>query len=95
MDKNLTPEQRSLRARLAAHVSWANTTDRSARTAAARRAALARFEEEVDPEGVLPPQERAQRAASARQAYFTRLALRSVRARRCRNAYATRSLERS
>jgi hypothetical protein len=33
---SLTPEERSLRARLAAHVSWARTEDRAARTARAR-----------------------------------------------------------
>ncbi|TCB95415.1 hypothetical protein E0H26_19670 [Micromonospora zingiberis] len=34
----LTPEQRRRRARIAAHVSWANTADRAARTAAGTRA---------------------------------------------------------
>lgn len=82
----LTPEQRSLRARLAAHVSWANTTDRAARTAAARRASMDRFDRLVDPDGVLPPAERAIRAAHARKAYFARLALRSAQARRTRRA---------
>lgn len=77
----MTPAQRSLRAKIAAHTSWANTKDRAARTAAARRAALGRFEHEVDPDGVLPAQERAERAASARQAYFTTLAYRAACAR--------------
>lgn len=80
----LTPAQRSLRARLAAHTSWANTTDRTARTEAARRAAMDRFEREVDPDGVLPAQERAKRAESARKAYFAKLALRSSQARAAR-----------
>lgn len=84
MEHNLTPAQRSLRARLAAHVSWANTADRAARTAAARKAAMDRFDRQVDPDGVLPPQERARRAAHARKAYFARLALRSANARRAR-----------
>jgi hypothetical protein len=73
---------RSLIARLAAHESWANTADPSARTAPARRALLDRFEREVDPDGVLPPAERARRAGHARKAYFARLALRSAQARR-------------
>lgn len=68
--------------RIGAHVSWANTADRTARTAPAVRAAMARFEKQVDPDGVLPPEERAKRAASARKAYFTRLALKSHAARR-------------
>jgi hypothetical protein len=86
MDKDLTPAQRSLRARIAAHVSWANTSDRSARTAAARKAALDRFERQVDPDGVLPVAERAQRAAHARKAHFARLALLSAQARRSRGS---------
>ncbi|MFC5120215.1 hypothetical protein ACFPN7_40305 [Amycolatopsis halotolerans] len=78
----MTPAQRTTRAKIAAHTSWANTSDRSARTAPARRAARDRFEKQVDPEGVLPPRERALRAESARRAYFSALALRSARARR-------------
>src|SRR3712207_3322262 len=73
---------RSLIARLAAHESWANTADPSARTAPARRALLERFERQVDPDGVLPQPERARRAGHARKAYFARLALRSAHARR-------------
>ena len=81
---NLVPTtaDRSLIARLAAHESWANTADPSARTAPARRALLDRFERQVDPDGVLSPAERARRAGHARKAYFTRLALRSAQARR-------------
>lgn len=73
---------RSLIARLAAHESWANTADPSARTAPARRAMLDRFERQVDPDGVLSPEERERRAGHARKAYFARLALRSAQARR-------------
>ena len=43
---------------------------------------LDRFEREVDPDGVLSPEERARRAGHARKAYFTRLALQSAKARR-------------
>ena len=71
-------------ARIAANTSWANTADRSARTSNARKAMLDKFEREVDPDGVLPPAERAKRADHARKAYFQRLALRSAQARRRR-----------
>jgi hypothetical protein len=77
---------RSLIARLAAHESWAKTADPSARTAPARRALVDRFERQVDPNGVLSPAERARRAGHARKAYFTRLALRSAKARRKKSA---------
>ena len=84
MDTSLTPEERTLRARLAAHTSWANTTDRSARTAPARAAALERYERQVDPDGILPPDERRARAEHARKAHMARMALRSAQARRRR-----------
>jgi len=76
----LTPEQRSLRARIAAHSKWAKTPDPAAATAAARQAALDRFERQVDPDGTMPPAERARRAEHARKAYFAGLALKSARA---------------
>lgn len=58
----LSPAERSLRSQIAAHDSWANTDDRTARTANARKAMLDKFEREVDPDGVLTPIERAKRA---------------------------------
>lgn len=73
---------RSMTAKLAAHESWARTQNRSARTAKARAALLAKFEREVDPDGILPLAERARRAEHARKAYYTRLALKSAKSRR-------------
>lgn len=84
MVRRASPAERSLQARLAAHTSWAQTTDPAARTASARAAFLDRFEREVDKDGVLDPAERARRAEHARKAYFARLALRSAQARRRR-----------
>lgn len=72
---------RSQVARIAAHQSWATTTDRTARTAPARAGLLAKFEREVDPDGILPPSERARRAENARRSFYARLALRSAQAR--------------
>jgi len=77
-----TESERTLRAQIAAHESWAHTTDRSARTAPARRALLDKFEREVDPNGELTPAERTQRAEHVRKAHFKRLALKSAQARR-------------
>jgi hypothetical protein len=77
-----TAEDRRIKAQIAAHTSWARTPDRQARTAPATAALMARFEREVDPEGVLPAHERAVRAEHARKAYFARLALRSATSRR-------------
>lgn len=78
---SIDPARRSLAARIAAHSKWASTPDTAAATAPARKAFLDRFEREVDPEGVLPPADRARRAEHARKAYFTRLALKSAQAR--------------
>jgi hypothetical protein len=74
--------ERQLVARLAAHESWAHTKNRTTRTAPAREAFLAKFEDQVDPRRELPPAERAKRAANARKAHFTRLALKSAQSRR-------------
>jgi hypothetical protein len=85
----LSRSERALRAQIAAHTSWANTEDRAARTEKARKAALDRFEHEVDPDGKLTPAERAKRAEHARKAYFARLALKSAQSRRRRRSSAT------
>lgn len=79
----MTPAERRLRARLAAYTLHAKRDARET-TAPARAAFLDRFEREVDPELVLPDEERQRRAEAARKAYFTRLALRSAQARRQR-----------
>lgn len=81
---SLSPIDRSLRGQIAAHTSWANTSDRSARTRNARAKFDERFEREVDPEGILPPEERAKRAENARKAHFARLAFKSAKARAAR-----------
>jgi hypothetical protein len=78
------PTLSSLAAKVAAHASWKNTEDRTARTAKARAAALARFENEVDPNGVLPPEERRRRAEHARREHLARISLRSAKVRRLR-----------
>lgn len=79
----MTPSERALRARMAAYTLHAKRDARET-TAAARAAFLDRFDRMVDPEGQLPAAERHRRAAAARKAYFTRLALRSAQARRAR-----------
>lgn len=83
--ESMTPAERVLRARIAVHTSWANTPDRAARTRHGTEALLARFERQVDPEGVLEPAERERRVESAKRAYFSALALKGMQARR-RNA---------
>ena len=79
----LTPEQRTLRARKAA---YARAAQGKVDTAPATAASMARFEREVDPEGVLSSAERAKRAEGARKAYMVGLQLKSSRARQARKA---------
>lgn len=82
----MSPAERALRARIAAHTSWAKTTDRKAQAAPGRAAWIDRFEKQVDPDGVLNPEERARRADQAMRAHMARLALKSAKVRRLRRA---------
>lgn len=81
-----TAAERSLQASLAANTRWSREDPRSPDAAPARaRAGLAaKFLREVDPEGVLPEDERARRAECARRAYYQRLSLSAAQARRAR-----------
>jgi hypothetical protein len=72
-----------MRARLAAYAMHAKHDSRET-TAAGRAAFDRRFELQVDPDGVLPEEERLRRAEAARRAFYTRLALASSQARAAR-----------
>lgn len=77
----LTPEQRSLRARLAAQTRWSRE-DPSANAARGQAGLLAKFEREIRAENPdLPDAEVARRAESARKAHMSRLAFLSAKAR--------------
>lgn len=76
----MTPEQRQLRARMAAHVLHSRV-DSTVHTQPARRAFLARFEDQVDPDRSLPPAERTRRAEHAKRAHMQALAMKSAKAR--------------
>jgi hypothetical protein len=82
---DLSPAERSLRARLAVHTLHASRDARET-TAAARAGFLARFEREVDPDGRLERNERRRRAEHARRAYFARLSMAAAAARRTKRA---------
>lgn len=87
MPTQLDPEERSLRARLAAHTSWANTLDPQSRTAKARAAAAGRFERQA--RELHPDATDAQIAAVAehlKKAHAQRMALASKKARRAKAA---------
>jgi hypothetical protein len=81
---SLTPAERSLRASVAAHSRWSQTPAAERRRQADRghAALLAKFATQVDPDGVLAPEERDKLARNAYTAHMKRLALASSRARR-------------
>lgn len=72
MGTKLSHEERVLRARMAAHSMHAQG---KTNTGPATKAAMERFEREVDPDGVLPEAERRKRAKHAKSRYYTELAL--------------------
>jgi len=77
------PGDMALRGRIGAHLLHARY-DSKVLTAPARAAFLAGFERAVDPDGLLPANERRRRAAHLRAAHFARLARLSALARRRR-----------
>ena len=79
------PAEMAARGRIGAYAAHSRHDLREL-TASARAAFLQSFEDQVDPDKVLPAEERARRAAAARKAHFARLAYRSVAARRTRKA---------
>jgi hypothetical protein len=84
---SLTPEQRSIRASLAAHKRWAGDEDPKAnalRAQAGLRAKFVRETQEKWPD--LPEKEVQRRADHAYQAHMLSLALKSSRARTARKA---------
>jgi hypothetical protein len=68
------PEERTIAARIAANARWARE-DPTVNAERGQRGLLARFEKEVDPNGVLDPAVRAKRAEHARRAHMLRLSL--------------------
>ena len=87
----LPPEQRRIRALIAAHTRWSEE-DPAANAARGQAGLLAKFERQIrtaDP--TLPDGEVARRAESARQAHMARLALASSKARAARKAGGNRA----
>lgn len=84
----MDPNERSLQMRLASYKSWANTADRSARTANARKAANeTRFLDQARAMHPDATDEQIEQVASMlRKAHFTELAQRSAASRRIRSA---------
>lgn len=81
------PEVRVMRARLAAHTSWANTLDPASRTAKARAAANARFEQQAREKHPTATDDQIARIAeSLRSAHYSALGLKSAKKRASKRA---------
>ena len=80
----MTPEQRRLRAKIAASTRWSHPMARADQADAARSAIFARLEREVDPADELPPDERALLVRAAARRLSARL--NSAKARKRRSA---------
>lgn len=95
-EETLNTTERSMRMRIAAHMSWAKTVDRSARTEAARRQSHhTRFVEQaraLHPDGT--EKQIAEAAESLKKAHYRELALRSAQSRRIRREIAKADKER-
>jgi len=78
----VTPEQRRLRAQLAANTRWSRPMAREDQADAARAAIHQRLAREVDPLGQLPTAERERRIRSAARALSAELNLAKTRKRK-------------
>ena len=76
----MTPEQRRLRAQVAANARWSRHMAREDQAYAARTAIFARLEREVDPDNRLSPDQRATLVKNAARQLSARL--NAARARR-------------
>ncbi|MEV7014047.1 hypothetical protein [Streptosporangium sp. NPDC051022] len=79
-----TPSERRTIAQIAANTRWAAEPDRTAATAAARRNSPASIEywaKKIDPDEILPYQERIKRAENAKAAYYAKAMLKARQAK--------------
>lgn len=77
----MTPEQRRLRAQIAANTRWSRAMSRADQSDAARAALVRRMERQVDPDGLLPPDQRAALVRSAFRAMAARMVAAKARKR--------------
>lgn len=83
----MNPNERAMQMRIASYKSWANTADRAARTAAARKSShhdrFIRQAREMHPDAT---EEQVEKAAEAlKSAYYRELATRSAKTRRIKS----------
>ena len=81
MSEHLSAEERRLRAKIAAHAAHAKHGSAKLLEAANAKN-KAKYDDQVDPDRLLDPAERAKRAAAARSADMTRLSFLAAKARK-------------
>jgi hypothetical protein len=84
------PHDRVLIAKIAAETRWAFEPDRTAATAPARAGLQAKYERQVDPDGTLPPDERARLAGHLSRVHMTRMSRAAAAARTARASARSR-----
>jgi hypothetical protein len=80
----MTPEQRRLRAKIAANARWSRPFAREDQAAAASAALRARFEREADPDGTVPPEKLARLVRAKAREHSARLNAAKARKRAAR-----------
>lgn len=81
-----SPAERSLHAQAASLTYWSTVPNRTAATQPLRDGFVRKLERQVDPDGVLEPQERARRVEMARRAHLANASRLAAKARRERAA---------
>lgn len=84
--ESMTPAERSLRASAASLTYWSQVPDRELAMKPLRDGFRRKLEQQVDPDGVLAPEERARRAEFARRAHLANASRLGVKSRRERAA---------
>ena len=82
----MTPEQRKLWAQMGAYALLAKYDSRETTRAALRAIHVTRYERIVDPEGILPPEDRQRRVEAARKSHMRGLALKHSQSASARKA---------
>jgi len=91
----LSPAERSLRAKVAAYARWADTPDpddRRKATEPGRRAAIDQWMHKADPDGVLSPEARRNRAEALRRQHMALIAFKSSTSRRAKKGSTTKAV---
>jgi hypothetical protein len=83
--KNLTKAEASLRGQIGGYKGWSNTPDRKARAERGHETRLRKLEAEVDPDGVMSPEDRRKAAINRRKADMAALAFKASKKRRAKN----------